>query len=151
MGEDAGIFPHAVWKVTGARIGAFCRQPFLKLLTIYTLANCDTCRRAVKWLRARALAFEERAIRETPPGVRELRAMSAVYDGDRRRLFNTSGRDYRDLKLGEKIATMTDDEAFALLVANGNLVKRPFLIGAGVALVGFDEKAWTKALAKSGK
>jgi hypothetical protein len=27
-------------------------------------------------------------------------------------------------------------------------VKRPFAIGAGVALVGFDEAAWTAALGK---
>jgi len=72
--------------------------------------------------------------------------MLAAYDGDRRRLFNTSGRDYRDLKFGEKLATMTDREAFDLLTSNGNLVKRPFLIGKKVALVGFDEAAWGKAL-----
>ena len=41
--------------------------------TIYTLANCSTCRDATKWLRARAVAFEEKAIRETPPTLAELR------------------------------------------------------------------------------
>ena len=34
---------------------------------LYTYANCDTCRRAVKWLGARGLKFDERPIRETPP------------------------------------------------------------------------------------
>ena len=28
------------------------------MLKVYTYANCDTCRGAVKWLRARELAFE---------------------------------------------------------------------------------------------
>jgi len=115
-------------------------------LKIYTLANCDTCRRAVQWLRAHAIAVEERAIRETPPSAAELRAMLAAQGGERRKLFNTSGRDYREQQLGEKLPALSEAAALALLAANGNLVKRPFLIGAGVALVGFDEKTWAAAL-----
>lgn len=116
------------------------------MLKVYTYVNCDTCRRAVKWLRAHGLAFEERAIRETPPSTAELRAMLAAQGGDLRKLFNTAGRDYRELKLGEKLPTLTESGAFALLAKNGNLVKRPFLIGDGAGLVGFDEVVWTKTL-----
>lgn len=117
-------------------------------VTVYTLRNCDTCRRAVKWLQARELAVVEKPIRETPPGPAELGAMLAAYGGELRLLCNTSGRDYRELKLGEKLTAMTQAEALRLLAGNGNLVKRPFLLGAGVALVGFDEKAWAEAFAR---
>jgi len=115
-------------------------------LTVYTLANCDTCRRAVKWLRAHGFDFEERRIRETPPNLPELRASLVAHGSDRRRLFNTAGRDYRELGLADKLPTMTDREALGMLAANGNLVKRPFLIGPGVALAGFDEKTWMNTL-----
>lgn len=118
----------------------------MKSLTLYTYAQCDTCRRAVKWLRTHDIPFVEKPIRETPPSVRELETMLRHVDGDLRRLFNTSGRDYRDLKMGEKLPQIGTDEALALLAANGNLVKRPFLIGTGVALVGFKEDAWAAAL-----
>jgi arsenate reductase len=117
--------------------------------TIYTYVNCDTCRRAVKWLRAQGIAFDERPIRETPPSPAELRAMLAAGNGELRRLFNTSGRDYREQKLGERLPGMSEAEAIALLAGNGNLVKRPFLLGGGVALVGFDEKTWAAALRRS--
>jgi len=116
------------------------------MLKAYTYANCDTCRRAVKWLRAHKVAFEERAIRETPPSAAELRAMLAAQGGQLRKLFNTSGRDYREQELGEKLPTLGESAALGLLVANGNLVKRPFLIGDGVAQVGFNEAAWSAAL-----
>ncbi len=116
-------------------------------LTVYTYANCDTCRRATKWLRAHALAFVEKPIRETPPSLAELRIMLAAREGELRKLFNTSGVDYREQKLGEKLPTLTEAAALALLTGNGNLVKRPFLLGPrGVAQVGFDEAAWTEAL-----
>lgn len=116
------------------------------MLKLYTYANCDTCRRAVKWLRAEGLTFEERPIRETPPSPDELRAMLALHDGELRRLFNTSGRDFREQKLGEKMPTLSAAAALVLLAGNGNLVKRPFLLGPGVGLTGFDEAAWSTAL-----
>ena len=116
------------------------------MLKLYTLASCDTCRAAAKWLRAHEVEFEERAIRETPPTAAELRTMLAAHGGALRKLFNTAGRDYREQKLGEKLPSLSEAEALRLLGGNGNLVKRPFAIGGGVALVGFDEKAWAATL-----
>lgn len=118
-------------------------------LTVYTYTNCDTCRRAAKWLRAEGVNFVEKPIRETPPTLAELRTMLAAYSGELRRLFNTSGRDYREQKLGEKVPSLAPEAALKLLAGNGNLVKRPFAIGTGVALVGFDSAAWQAALRKS--
>lgn len=115
------------------------------MLTIYTYANCETCRRAVKWLRAHDVAFVERPIRETPPSETELRRMLKALGGERRRLLNTSGRDYREQKLGEKLPALSEAALVALLAGNGNLVKRPFVLGDGVALTGFDEAAWASA------
>jgi arsenate reductase len=117
-------------------------------LKIYTYAQCDTCRRAVKWLRAHGLAFAEVPIRETPPSSAELRLMLAAQGGELRRLFNTSGRDYREQQLGAKLPAMSEAAALALLAGNGNLVKRPFLLGGRVALTGFDEATWASALLK---
>jgi len=116
------------------------------MLKVYTLGKCSTCRAATNWLRAHALAFEERPIREQPPASAELRAMLAAHHGEVRRLFNTSGLEYRAQKLSEKLPAMTERAALALLAGNGSLVKRPFLIGDDAALVGFDEKQWAATL-----
>ena len=113
---------------------------------LYTLATCDTCRRATKWLYAHGIAFAERAIRQTPPSPAELRAMLAAHDGKLCKLFNTAGRDYREQELADKLPALSEAAALALLAGNGNLVKRPFFIGADVALIGFDETAWRAAL-----
>jgi arsenate reductase (glutaredoxin) len=37
---------------------------------------------------------------------------------------------------------MSTAEALALLAANGRLVKRPFVLGPTVGLVGFDPQTW---------
>lgn len=115
-------------------------------LIVYTYANCSTCRDATKWLRAQRIAFTERPIYETPPAVAELRQMLACQGGQLRRLFNTSGIQYRELGLAARLPTLTEGEALRLLAGNGRLVKRPFLLGAKVGLLGFDAKVWAAAL-----
>lgn len=118
----------------------------MKAFTVYTYSNCDSCRRAVKWLRGREIDFIEKPIREIPPSLRELRAMLVHQQGELRRLFNTSGRDYREQRLGERLDALSESAALDLLAQNGNLVKRPFLLGESLGLVGFHEATWARAL-----
>ncbi len=122
--------------------------PFHAMLKLYAYSGCSTCRNAIKWLKQQAIAFEEVAIRETPPSLTELKAALAAHDGDLRKLFNVSGLDYRSLGLKDKLPTMSTDAALKLLAENGNLVKRPFAIDAksNVHLVGFKEPEWQAAL-----
>ncbi|MEO0055615.1 MAG: hypothetical protein RLZZ50_1562 [Verrucomicrobiota bacterium] len=117
-------------------------------LVVYTYKNCDTCRQAAKWLVAQGIPFEQRPIRETPPSLAELSDMLAHLGGERRRLCNTSGGDYREQKLGEVIDTLPEADFLARLVSNGNLIKRPFLLRASppLGLVGFKEAEWAAAL-----
>ena len=111
-------------------------------LKVYTYKNCSTCRKAVRWLDAKGIAYREAPIREQPPSKAELRKMLESMDGEIRRLFNTSGGDYRDLRLKDKLSKMTDAQAIDLLAKNGNLVKRPFALAKGCGTVGFNEDVW---------
>lgn len=117
-------------------------------LVVYTYANCSTCRDAVRWLRERAILFEERPIYQTPPSLPELRRMLALQNGELRRLFNTSGLEYRALDLKTKLPALSEAQALELLAGNGKLVKRPFLLGKAVGLLGFKPDAWAAALGR---
>ncbi len=112
------------------------------MLRVYSYKGCDSCRKALKWLMEREIEFENIPIRERPPSEKELKRMLECYEGDIRRLFNVSGGDYRALKLKDRIADMTREEAFRLLRGNGNLVKRPFAISPQGGRVGFKEPEW---------
>jgi arsenate reductase (glutaredoxin) len=115
------------------------------MLKMYSYQNCGTCRKALKWLESQKIKYELLAIRETPPSVLELKLMLKA-QGDLKRLFNTSGLDYKALSLKNKLPKMSEAEALQLLASNGNLVKRPFMLGNGVALIGFKEEEWEKNL-----
>lgn len=115
-------------------------------VTAYLHPNCSTCEEARRWLAANGVDFTEKDIRETAPTVAELRAMAAAHGGERKKLLNTSGIEYRKQGLAAKLPAMSDADAFALLRTNGMFIKRPFVIGPGVALVGFKEDAWAQQL-----
>lgn len=115
-------------------------------MKVHTLKTCDTCRKALKWLRENGFSFEEIPIREKPPTLSELSLALENAGGDTRRLFNTSGQDYRALKLKESLSSIPEAEALALLASNGNLIKRPFLVSGDFAMAGFDPQIWSDAL-----
>lgn len=112
------------------------------MIRFYGYKGCDGCRKAKKWLLAREIDFEELPIRETPPSIDELKTVADAIG--LKRLFNTAGGDYRELGMKDKLPTMTESEALELLHSRGNLVKRPFLVGEGIAVTGFKEAEWAK-------
>ena len=116
-------------------------------LRVFAYKNCDTCRKALRFLAERNIAHEVIAIREQPPTVKELRAMLGHVGGDLRRLCNTSGGDYKELHMKERLPKLSVDEALALLAANGHLVKRPFALSAKSGAVGFKPEEWERFLA----
>lgn len=116
------------------------------MLKVYQYKGCGTCKKALKFLQDHEIDYREVAIRETPPTLAELKKMLGHLDGELRKLFNTSGQDYRALNLKEKMPTMTEAQALKLLSQNGNLVKRPFVLDKNWGTVGFKEDLWREQL-----
>ena len=116
------------------------------VLRIYLYSGCDTCRRALKYLRSNGVAHLEIPIRQQPPSEAELRRMLVAQGGELRKLFNTAGQDYRALGLAAKMPSLSVDAALKLLAHNGNLVKRPFVLTPTDGWVGFDETEWRQRL-----
>ena len=111
-------------------------------MRVYAFDKCSTCKKALAYLGTIGRTFELKAIRETPPTLKELRKMLKVYEGKPGRLFNTSGLDYRAMGLGAKLKSMKPEQALRLLAKNGNLVKRPFVIVGNTGMCGFQIDDW---------
>ncbi len=116
---------------------------------VFQYGNCSTCKKALKFLGAQGYEVEAIDITTDPPSVSELKKMLRFYDGNFRRLFNTSGLVYKAMKLSEKIGSMTEEDTLKLLEKNGRLVKRPFVLFKDQGLVGFDETAWKKVFPRA--
>ena len=110
--------------------------------------KCSTCAKARTWLKERGLPFEERDIKTENPTEDELRTWQAAGGLPLRRFFNTSGLQYRALDLKNRLPELSEDEQFALLAADGMLVKRPILVADDTVLVGFKPQEWEEKLGR---
>ena len=108
--------------------------------------KCGTCAKARAWLNARDIPFTEQDIRDPNPTVAELHDWAARSGLPMRKLFNTSGIQYRANNLSTRLPLLTDTEQLTLLGTDGMLVKRPVMIAAnGRVLFGFREVEWEAA------
>jgi arsenate reductase len=115
-------------------------------MKLFIYPKCSTCHKALKYLHDKHLSVQPVDISITPPNKTELKTMLQIYEGNLRKLFNTSGKQYRELKLKDKLAEMSQEDALTLLSKNGMLVKRPFLLTKDGGAVGFKPAEWDELL-----
>ncbi len=118
---------------------------------VYQYAACSTCKKALRWLDARGVAYESLPIVESPPTLAELKKLVKTSGLPARKWINTSGGSYRALVEARgkpAVEALTDDALLALLAADGKMIKRPVVITEGAVLVGFSEPAYEAAFPK---
>lgn len=110
--------------------------------TFICYEKCSTCKKAEKFLKDNNISFIKRNIKENNPTKEELDNFVKLSGNDIKSFFNTSGLVYKDLKLKDKLPSMSYDEKLDVLSTNGMLVKRPILVTKNKVYVGFNEKNW---------
>ena len=108
--------------------------------------KCTTCQKAEKYLIENNISFDKRDIKQDNPSVEELKIWYKKSNLPLKRFFNTSGLQYKNLNLKDKLPNMTEQEQLDLLATDGMLVKRPLLIGTDFVVVGFKEQEWGTAI-----
>ena len=104
--------------------------------------KCSTCRKAKKWLDEHNVEYTERHIADEKPTYDELKEWYEKSRLPLKKFFNTSGLLYKEMKLKDKLPSMSEEEQLRLLATNGMLVKRPILVSGDKVLVGFKEAEW---------
>lgn len=115
-------------------------------MKVLVYRKCSTCMKALKWLEAHEINFEERAIVEENPSYEELKEWYEKSGMPLKKFFNTSGKLYKEMNLKDRLKEMSEEEQIRLLATDGMLVKRPLVVGDGFVLTGFREKEWEEKL-----
>lgn len=108
------------------------------MLKFYGYKKCDTCRKAEQCLQQAGISYEFVDITENPPTAEELAVIVACASVSLNKLFNTSGVQYRELKIKAQLPALSDKEILTLLAGNGRLIKRPLITDGKRATVGFN-------------
>ncbi|QWC57234.1 ArsC family reductase [Erythrobacter sp. 3-20A1M] len=113
------------------------------MITLYGIPNCDTVRKARKWLDAKGLAYNFHDFRKD--GADRYKIHAWVDEKGLGTVLNTRGTTYRQLSPAQK-AEIDGGGAAAVMAANPAMIKRPVVEHSGGLLVGFSENRWEAAL-----
>ena len=115
----------------------------MKKIIFYSYLKCSTCREAAKWLESKDCEFQLIDIVKEPPLVNYLNLALEQYSDDKKRIFNTRGQAFKTLNLD--IYGLSREEIIQLLLSDGKLIKRPFLIyEEEKVILGFNEIEYAK-------
>ncbi len=110
---------------------------------LWMKSTCTTCRDAKAKLASLGLEVDIRDYAKIPLDAAEL---ERLLPADPAPMLGTKSPKYRELGLKDR--NLSKAEAIELMVADNNLLKRPILIHAKGAIIGFDKAAYEQ-LARS--
>ncbi len=117
-------------------------------IDVYGIPNCDTVKKARKWLDANGLEYTFHDYKKE--GADSAKLETWIADQGLDVVLNKRGTTYRKLSDPEKADAADNHKAAALLVQHTSMIKRPVAEydaanGSGI-LVGFKEDTWSAAL-----
>lgn len=112
------------------------------MLKVFYYNNCESCKEAIRFFKKELIRADFIELTENPPSVELLRKIHELSRSDLKKMFNTTGRAYSSMNLKSKIDSLTNEQAFALMSANGKLIKRPILLATVGCVIGFDAQKW---------
>jgi arsenate reductase len=112
-------------------------------VTMYGIKNCDTMKKARRWLEERGVDYVFHDYKAAGVDRRRLEAWCTELGWET--LLNRAGTTFR--KLPDDVKKDLDAKrAVALMLVNPSAIKRPVLEADSRLLVGFDAGLYTKAL-----
>ena len=116
----------------------------MKKINFYSYLKCSTCRKAAKWLDKKDFEYQLIDIVNEPPLLDYLSLALEQYSADKKKIFKTRGKAFKTLNLD--INSLSKEEIIQLLLSDGKLIKRPFLIFGKKIILGFNEAEYSNQL-----
>ncbi len=113
------------------------------MLTIHGIPNCDTCKKARKWLQTNSVEHLFRDLRGD--GLDKAMLARWVKHAGWRKLLNTRSTTWRGIPEGDR-QDMNEQKALDLMLTHPTLVKRPVLETKSVVLIGFTTDSYADVI-----
>ncbi|PVZ83887.1 ArsC family reductase [Serratia sp. S1B] len=117
------------------------------ILTMYGIKNCDTIKKARRWLEEQGVAYQFHDYRAD--GLNEPLLRDFVARLGWQALLNTRGTTWRKLDEAQRNGCDNADSAIALMLEQPAIIKRPLLDdGQGHALLGFSSDSYQQFISE---
>ena len=113
-------------------------------VTLYGIPNCDTVKKARKWLYAQGIDYEFHDYKKAGADPAQLARWVSAAGWER--VLNRAGTTFRKLAPAEREG-LDAARAVDLMIAKPSAIRRPIVEHPGGLLVGFDEGEWEAAFA----
>ncbi len=107
-------------------------------MTIYGIKNCDSVKKAVKYMKNAGLEYDFVDFKLTPVDDEKISSWLKHQSIDK--LFNARSTTYRNLKLKE--LSLSDEEKAEWLAKENLLIKRPVIEHDGKVIVGYNQNEY---------
>lgn len=114
------------------------------MVTLYGIKNCDTVKKARRWLSEHGVAYHFHDFRTD--GLDENQLTGWVEQLGWETVLNRRGTSWRALSDAQRAKVVDDAGAIAAMLAQPALIKRPVLETTGTVRVGFAEDDYTALL-----
>ena len=113
------------------------------MIKIHGIKNCDTVKKALKWLDKNEIEYEFQDFKKTPPNKAQINKWLKVIDWEI--LLNRRGMTWRKLD-DEQKEGINKTKAIQLMLDNASIIKRPILEFNKQIMVGFKDADYEAAL-----
>lgn len=113
-------------------------------MKVYGIKNCDTVKKALKWLDEHNLAYEFHDFKKSGITEEKLKEWSSTLGWES--LLNKRGTTWRKLDPQTQNRIKNETDAFKLMQESTSVIKRPVIENNQNVLLGFDEAAYQKVL-----
>ncbi|HNQ56105.1 MAG: arsenate reductase [Rhodocyclaceae bacterium] len=113
------------------------------MTTVFGIKHCDTMKKAFAWLDSHGIAYEFHDYKKLGADAALLKKWAAQAGWEK--LLSTRGPSFRRLP-PEKQANLTEKKAFALMLENPSMIRRPIVEAGKALLIGFDPDEFAKKL-----
>ena len=114
------------------------------MLLIYGLKNCDTCQKAIRWVKAEKINFQFFDLRKD--GITGIEIMKWVSIFGWQSMFNHRGTTWRKIGKNIEFEELNEFSATKFMVNYPALVKRPIFKISENFLIGFSEEQKIKII-----
>ncbi len=113
------------------------------MLTLHGIKSCDSCRKARSFLKDQGIEHQFHDVREDGLNIQMIERWGEQVEWEQ--LLNKKSLTWRKIPEVDR-ASLTRDRAYALMIENPTLIKRPVLEIEKSIVIGFDETKYSDVI-----